>query len=513
VIGRTQTETLLKRVLALSTADETEVVLMGLDEQLTRFAGNAIHQHVAETNRYVVIRAALGRRVGVGTTNDLTDAGLQRALESAVAAARLRPEDPHFPGLAGPTTLPEVTGFDDATAGCTPAERARTMRTLCRRAEEMRCIAAGAFRTSTYEWAVANSHDLFAYHPATEADLTTVVMTGDSSGFAAGASSRVADVDVVALGEQAIHLALRGRYPQPVEPGVYPVVLSPYAAHDLLETLATAAGAVSVQEGRSWMSGSLQYEGKRSGSSEYEGKRSGSSEYEGKQSGSSEYEGKQSGSSEYEGKQSGSSEYEGKQSGCRGERLLSPLISIWDDGLDPAGWPLPFDFEGLPRQRTDIVRDGAIGSAVYDRARAAIDGVTSTGHALPAANPFNPWLTATRLGPVPLHAHLGTGDSTVEDMIARTERGLYVTRFWYTRTVHPREVVVTGMTRDGTFLIEHGELTTPVRNLRFTQSYVKALAGTEAVGHESHRVWTNPGILTAPALKLAAFRFTGATKG
>ena len=482
MIGHTQTETLLKRVLALSTADETEVVLMGLDEQLTRFAGNAIHQHVAETNRYVVIRAALGRRVGVGTTNDLTEAGLERAVEAAIAAARLRPEDPHFPGLADPTTLPQVTGFDDATAGCTPAERARTVRTLCRRAEEMRCVAAGAFRTSTYEWAVANSHDLFAYHPATEADLTTVAMTGDSSGFAAGASSRVADVDVVALGERAIHSALRGRNPQPVEPGVYPVVLAPYAAHDLLETLATAAGAVSVQEGRSWMSGSFEYEGKRSGSFEYEGKRS------------------------------GSSEYEGKQSGCRGERLLSPLISIWDDGLDPAGWPLPFDFEGLPRQRTDIVRDGAVGSAVYDRARAAIDGVASTGHAVPAANPFNPWLTASRLGPVPLHAHLGTGDSTVEDMIARTERGIYVTRFWYTRTVHPREAVVTGMTRDGTFLIEHGELTVPVRNLRFTQSYVKALAGTEAVGHEPHRVWTNPGILTAPALKLAEFRFTGATK-
>jgi predicted Zn-dependent protease len=101
-----------------------------------------------------------------------------------------------------------------------------------------------------------------------------------------------------------------------------------------------------------------------------------------------------------------------------------------------------------------------------------------------------------------------TGDSTLEEMIASTKRGLYVTRFWYTRTVHPREATVTGMTRDGTFLIERGELTSPVRNLRFTQSYVEALARTEAVGREARRVWAAPGIRSAPALKLAAFNFT-----
>ena len=199
-------------------------------------------------------------------------------------------------------------------------------------------------------------------------------------------------------------------------------------------------------------------------------------------------------------------------SGRQGERLMSPLISLWDDGCDPAGWPLPFDFEGLPRQRVEIVRNGVVGDAVYDRTRAAREGKVSTGHALPAANPFTPGLNAARLGPIPLHALTSTGESQLEKMIAGTERGLYVTRFHYTRIVHPREAVMTGMTRDGTFLIEHGELTTPVHNLRFTQSYVEALAGAEAVGRKARRVWSDPGILSAPALKLAAFRFTGATE-
>ena len=452
MIGRSQTERLLKQALSLSSADETETVLLGLEAQLTRFANNTIHQHVAETNRYLVVRAALGRRVGVAATNDLTDAGLERAVETAIAAARLRPEDPGFPGLPDAVTVPEVAAFDETTARCSPVERAQPVHTVCQRAEEKGCIASGAFRTSVHEWAVANSHGLFAYHPITEADLTTVVMTENSSGFATDASWKVAEIDVVALGEEAIEKALRSRNPQPLKPGVYPVVLEPYAAHDLLETLGITAGASFVQEGRSWMSGR------------------------------------------------------------RGERLMSPLISIWDDGLDPTGWPLPFDFEGTARRRVDIVRDGVAGDAVYDRARAAKEGKESSGHALPAANPFNPWLNTARFGPIPLHAFMGTGDSALAEMIAGTERGLYVTRFWYTRTVHPREAVVTGMTRDGTFLIEHGELTTPARNLRFTQSYVEALAGTEAVGREGRRMWSDPGILSAPALKLAAFNFTGTTE-
>ena len=190
MIGRTQIDILLKQVLSLSSADETEAVLLGLEEQLTRFANNTIHQHVAEDNRYLVVRTALGRRVGVGATNDLTKAGLERVLESAIAAARILPENPDFPGLAHPVAVPEVTAFDEATAGCSPAERAQPVDIVCRRAEEAGCIAAGAFRTAIHEWAVANSHGLFAYHPITLTDLTTVVMTDDSSGFAADITGR-----------------------------------------------------------------------------------------------------------------------------------------------------------------------------------------------------------------------------------------------------------------------------------------------------------------------------------
>jgi len=453
MIGWQETRSLLEKTLGFSSADETEATLLGRDEGLTRYANNVIHQHVAETNRYLIVRAVVGRSVGVAVTNDLTDEGLEHVVEQATRIANQRPEQPDFPGLPAPVPVPEVEAFDETTAAYSPLDRAGPVVELCGLAQAQSCIASGAFRTGVREYGVANSRGVLVYHPVTIADLTTVVMTADSSGFATDASWQVDQMDVVALGREAIDKARRSRDPQSLEPGVYPVVLEPYATHDLLATLSLAAGATFVQEGRSWMSGR------------------------------------------------------------QGESLMSPQVSIWDDGLDPRGWPLPFDCEGIPRRRVDVVRQGVVSDVVYDRERALEDeAAESTGHALPAANPFNPWLNAARFGPIPLHVFMATGESSLEEMVAEIDRGLYVTRFWYTRTVHPREAVVTGMTRDGTFLIEDGELAGPVRNLRFTQSYTEALAGVKAVGRELRRVWNDPGIISAPALRLDAFDFTGATE-
>lgn len=361
MLGRARTEDLLKQVLSTSPVDETEAILLGLDEQLTRFANNAIHQHVAEMNRYVVVRAVIDRRSGVAATNDLTQTGLQRVLESACRAATVNPIDPDFPGLPEQADIAQVEAFDRSTATCSPAERARPISVICRKATALDCVASGAFRTSVHEFAVANDHGLFAYHPATSADLTVVVMTEDSSGYAADASWRVRDIDVVVRGEEAIRKAVDARHPQTIDAGIYPVVLEPYAAHDILATLCRAAGADPVQEGRSWISGR------------------------------------------------------------QGDELMSPLISIWDDGLDPAGWPLPFDFEGTPRRRVDIVRRGVVEGAVYDRERTTEEeGQGSTGHALPPANPFNPWLNNSRLGPIPLQRFMAPGETSIEEMIAST---------------------------------------------------------------------------------------------
>ncbi|MCR4406269.1 MAG: TldD/PmbA family protein [Anaerolineae bacterium] len=444
MLGEKGVKEIADHVLAHSNADQTEVVIISQDSQLTRFANSTIHQNVAELNTQVNVRAVLGKRIGVASTNDLNPEALKRVTETALTIARLQPENPDFISLPGPAPIIQVHAFDEATAACTPETRARAVDGICRQAIAKGLTAAGAFSTTIYEIAVVNSLGVFAYHPSTGAELNMVIMSEDSSGYAAQVSTRVADLDAESLGCQAVDKALRSRNPRALSPGHYTVILEPYAVQDFLSTFAYLGfGAQTVQEGQSFMAGRF------------------------------------------------------------GERIMSEAISIWDDGLDPTGLPLPFDFEGQPKQRVDLISHGVAQAVVYDSYTAGKEGKQSTGHALPAPNTY---------GPLPFNLFMDSGQATLEDMIASTEHGLLVTRFWYTRPVHPRLVIVTGMTRDGTFLIERGEVACPVKNLRFTQSYLDALAQVELVSRERRLLSDFGGADYVPALKLSEFTFTGVTE-
>jgi len=447
VQGEENTSRLMKDVLRRSTAEQTEVIVLGTDEQLTRFANNEIHQNVSETNVSVTVRVAQGKRVGMATTNDLTPTGLDRVVQTAIEVVALQPENPGFPGFREPLPVRQVSAFDDATASYSPEERAQGVGVICQRAHQANLNAAGAFSTAANELGVANSHGVLAYHAGTTADAVTVVMSDDSSGYAADRAWRVGSLDIAALGDEAINKALNSRHPRDLEPGVYSVVLEPYASQDLVSMLGfTGMGALALQEGRSWMNDRL------------------------------------------------------------GEQIMAPSISIWDDGLDTTGLPVPFDFEGAPKQRVDIVRDGVVIGPVYDTAAAhQEENHSSTGHALPPA-------MAATYGPMPLNLFMAPGNATLEQMVASTERGILITRFHYTRPVHPRDAVITGLTRDGTFLIQGGEIAYPIKNLRYTQSYLSALAGTAMVGKTLKTLGSYVGVERVPALKLAQFRFTGATQ-
>lgn len=447
MLGQHPAEDLLKRALHFSKTDETEVLVMAQDSYLTRFANNIIHQNVAETNVRVTVRAIVGRRVGMASTNHLGDDALAQAVERAVAHARQQPEDPDFPGLPDPQPIDPAPAFDADTAGCSPEARARAVGAVCRLAAERSFIAAGAFRTTASELAIANSRGVLAYHTRTEADLQTVVTGEEGTGWAQASSWKAGELDAEAIGGEAVEKTMRAQHPRRIEPGEYTIVVDPYATSDLLGMLNfTGMSAQAVQEGRSWMNDRL------------------------------------------------------------GQQAMSRLTTIWDDGHDPSGAPLPFDFEGMPRRRVSIVDQGVIGGPVYDRYTAKKEGRETTGHASP---PNMQFVT----GPLALNLFMAPGDSSVDEMIRSTQMGLYVTRFHYTRPVHPRDCVVTGMTRDGVCLIENGELAYPVKNLRFTQSYLKALAGVQAVSREQ-RTFINEytgGAVRAPALKIEAFTFTGST--
>jgi PmbA protein len=188
-------------------------------------------------------------------------------------------------------------------------------------------------------------------------------------------------------------------------------------------------------------------------------------------------------------------------SGKLGQRVTSESITLTDDALEPGGMGLTFDYEGQPKTRVMLIDRGVAVGPVTDSYWAAKTGRPNTGHALAAPN---------AMGPVPLDAQLAAGDAEPADMIASVKRGIYVTRFHYVNVEDPTRVTLTGMTRDGTFLIEDGELTRPVRDLRFTQPMLEALRGTLAVSRERTRVAgsEDPAVLV-PYLLLERFAFTG----
>jgi len=448
MIGSEKINPILKRVLKASTADQTEAMLIAHDSQLTRFANNYIHQNVAETNAILSVRAVMGKRQGVATTNDLSDEGIERAVETARLNASKQPEDPDFHGLTESPTSQSVPALDERTAGFSPEERARAIEVICRRSKEKSVTGSGYFKTGIVETAVANSLGTMNYHAGTLADVSVTAMTDDSAGRAQASAWKVSELDPGAIGDEAIDKAHRGRNPRKVEPGEYTIIAEPYVAEDFMIMLSwIGMSAMAVQEERSWMNDRM------------------------------------------------------------GKQAMNPLVSIWDDGNDPIGCPLPFDYEGVPRRRVSIVEKGVVGSPLYDTYTARKEDKRSTGHATPGG-----W----GIGPFPFNLFMAGGESTVDEMIQSTERGLYIATFWYTRPMHPRDAVITGMTRDGVFMIENGEITYPVKNLRFTQSYVEALANVEMVSRKTRQAtWEfEQGVnftSRVPALKIGAFNFTGST--
>lgn len=191
-------------------------------------------------------------------------------------------------------------------------------------------------------------------------------------------------------------------------------------------------------------------------------------------------------------------------SGKLGQKVMGQNVTIVDDAYSFENPGLPFDFEGTPRQKLILVENGMARMVAHDRITGAKAGGHSTGHSLPQPN---------STGPLPLNVMLEPGDSSLEEMIKSTSRGILVTHFHYTNVQDPIKLTLTGMTRDGTFLIEHGKVTKPVRNLRFTDSVVRAFNRIEAISKDRRTAQGFfAGSFVTPALKITGFNFSSVSE-
>jgi PmbA protein len=427
-----------------SGATEAEALVSADEARLTRFANSEIHQNVAESNAQINLRFVVGRRVGVASTNRLDEDSIRRLAETAGAIARNSEELEDWGGLPGPTPIRDIPeAFAEGTSTATPELRAEGVRAVIAAADAAGVVAYGSFSTAAETIAVANSRGIEAVQRRTSSQLLTVSMAPNGgSGYAEAAAVDATTIDAAALGREAAERARASANPVSVEPGDWPVVLEEYAVLDLLSMLGYMGfSALAVQEERSFAE--------------------------------------------------------------PGKRVGSDLVTIVDDASDPATLPMAFDYEGVAKQRVSLIERGICRDVVYDSQTAARAGRTSTGHGLPAPNPY---------GPFPLNMAMTAGETPRRELIAGLERGLLVTRFHYTNPVHPKLAIVTGMTRDGTFLVQDGAIVGPVRNLRFTQSYLDALTATSAVSRERRTLRGDLGGVLVPAIRVDSWTFTGATE-
>jgi predicted Zn-dependent protease len=448
VLSRAEAEAIAKKALSFATADETRVVINSGTRGNARFAVNQVSTAGDTTNTSIAVRSAFGKKSAVATTNAVDDDSLRRVVQSAEALAKLSPEDPEAMPELGPQEYAEGKGWSEATAGLDPAGRAAAIRKITEPARAAGLVSTGYLETATSAQAIANSKGLFAYHRDTDTALTTTVRTPDGRGSGWAGASHWDWSRVDPSSLGATAI-------QKAKASVDPVAIEPGRYTVVLEPTAVGnlvqliAGALGARQA-----------------------------------------------------DEGRSFFTKPGGGTKiGQKVVDERVTIVTDPDDPDTYLAPFTQEGLPTRRVVWIENGVLKNLAYDRF----------------------WAQKQNVAPTPAQVggfgfggggglKMSGGDATLDDLIKGTERGILVTRFWYIRPVDPRTILYTGLTRDGTFLIENGRITKAVKNLRYNESPIFMLNNLEAMTRPvrvSASESGSPGsAIVVPAIRTRDFTFT-----
>jgi PmbA protein len=424
-------------------AEEAEVHVEEVDDSLTRFANNAIHQNVAERGVTVSVRTILDGRTARATTNRLDEDSLRGAIDASLTLAQSQPEDAHLLPVPGQQRYRAVSRFVKASAAVTPEHRARAVRRACDLAIRNGQVAAGIFATGQSQTAMGNSRGLFAAYRETHAEFSITMQESAATSWAKANSADVRAFDPQKLAARASEKAHRAVDVVELAPARYTVILEPAAVLDLVGFLFYDFAATALADKRSCLNNRM------------------------------------------------------------GKPLFGNNISISDDVYHPLQLGANFDGEGMPRGRVLLVDRGVPRNLVYSRRSAKATRKKPTGHGFALPNEY---------GEAPMNLVFAGGTSSLDEMIASTDRGLLVTRLWYIREVDPYEKIMTGMTRDGLFLVEKGKVTSGVRNFRFNQSLLEMLRNVELLGPAVRATGEEAFEMVVPAMKVRDFHFSEVTK-
>ena len=350
--------------------------------------------------------------------------------------ARLAPENPEFVPAIEKQAYKASGTFVEKTAAITPEYRASVAAACIEPCRKDKLVAAGFFSDNQGFSAIANSKGNFGYQKATNLDYTCTVRTEDGRG-SGWVSRNLGDVGQFDAGSDirtAIQKAKDSAEAKALEPGKYTVILEPAASAGLISFMMFGFDARRADEGRSFLT-------KKGGGSKL------------------------------------------------GEQVFDPRVSIHSDPWDKDAPVLPWDEEGLPREKMPIIDKGKVSYLQYSRYWAKLKGKKAVGQ--------------------PGNLIMAGGSKSTAELIKGTQKGILVTRTWYIRMVDPQTVLLTGLTRDGTFYIENGEIKYPIKNFRFNESPVIMLNNVEEFG-KPVRLGDDesPFVMMIPPMKLRDFTFT-----
>lgn len=436
---------LTTRILGFAKADETRVNIQSGWAGNTRFAGNEITTSGGTTDTTVTVTSTIGKRRASASTNILDDESLKRTVELAERLARLSPEDPEAMPNLGPQQYAPVNSFFDATAGLTPEVRAKAAQGVISVAEQEgksvgNLFVAGFLRANATANVVANSSGLFAYHRNTDVDLSATARTPDATG-SGWASAGARDW------RNIDHTAIGRVAAQKAVASRNPKAVEPGMWTVVLEPQAVADIMPQLV-----------------------------------------------GTFNARANDEGRGTFSKTDGGTRlGEKIADERVTMYSDPVDPELLSAPFDSEGLPQSRVVYIENGILRSFSYDRFWANKQGKTPTNSG-----------GGGRGGGGGAGLKFVGGSKSTEELIAGCERGILVTHFFYIRSLDQRTVMLTGLTRDGTFLIEKGKITAAVKNFRWNESPLFMLSKIEEIGKAER---TSAGQVM-PSLRVKDFNFT-----
>ncbi len=438
----------LKKMVAESPAEHTEIFCQQGNLKLSRFAESIIHQNISQetTNLTVVVHDQ--KRKGSASTTDPSPASVRQAIERAQKAASFQKPDLDFPGLPFSEEIaPDLPSYSEKTANCSPEKRAKGIAEVRSIGEREGFKGFGTFSTQANRYISLNSSGNYREWETSQAFLKVLYMggPGGGEGFAQDVQVNVDDLKIAEVAEKAAKKCAATQGRESLQPGEYTVILEPLAVCELLGYLSFIGfNGLACNEGRSFFTGKI------------------------------------------------------------GEQVMAESISIIDDPYDENGLPFPYDGEGMPKRPIPLVEEGVYKNYVYDHYLAKKEDRKSTGHGLPPG--------FRTFGAMPMHLKMRSGEETKDQLLQKVEKGVLVTRFHYVGVIHPQKTIITGLTRDGTFWVGNGKIEHALKNLRFTQNIIEALKKVVGVGDSLGKMPFQIGAPQAPALVIDGFNFTGVSE-